>query len=115
MALPTNINRILNPNIVESVRVELKEGFNVESIMHTICAFANDIDNFCGGYIIIGISDIKDVIGFPRNKFDNMQKELFRYSKKCIEPSYVPQVELVNYEGKDVVVIWCPFWRRESL
>lgn len=108
MALPTNINSILNPDIVESVRVELKEGFNIESILHTISAFANDIDNFCGGYIIIGIKDNKEVTGFARDKFDDLQKEVFRYCKKCIEPSYVPQIELVRYLGKDVVVLWCP-------
>ena len=57
MALPTNINRILNTDIVEGARVEFKEGWNPDSILHTICAFANDIDNFYGGYIVIGLSD----------------------------------------------------------
>ena len=108
MSLPTNINKILNPEIVEGVRVELKEGWNPKNILHTICAFANDIDNFYGGYIIIGISDKKEVVGFDRNGFDNLQKEVFRYCKKCLVPSYMPVIDIVKYEQKDVVVIWCP-------
>ena len=57
MALPTNIQNILNPMVVESSRLEFKENWNPESIIHTICAFANDIDNVSGGYIIIGIKE----------------------------------------------------------
>lgn len=34
MALPTSINNILNPNVVESSRIEFKESLNPESIMH---------------------------------------------------------------------------------
>ncbi len=108
MSLPTNINKILNPEIVESVRVELKEGWNPLTILHTICAFANDIDNFYGGYIIIGIKDNNEVIGFDRSKFDELQKEVFRYCKKCLEPSYVPVIDIVKYLDKDVAVLWCP-------
>lgn len=108
MALPTNIEKILNQDIVEGVRVELKEGWNPQSILHTICAFANDIDNFYGGYIIIGISDDRTVLGFEKKSFDSLQKDIFRYCKKCMEPTYIPVIDMVEYQGKDVVVLWCP-------
>ena len=108
MALPTNIQKILNPNIVEDVRVELKEGWNPQNILHTICAFANDIDNFYGGYIILGINDKRDVIGFDKNKYDALQKDIYHYCKKCLSPSYVPVIDSLQYEGKDIVVLWCP-------
>ena len=108
MALPTNIEKILNQDIVEGVRVELKEGWNPQSILHTICAFANDIDNFYGGYIIIGISDDRKVLGFEKKSFDSLQKDIFRYCKKCMEPTYIPVIDMVKYQGKDVVVLWCP-------
>jgi len=108
MALPTNIEKILNQDIVEGVRVELKEGWNPQSILHTICAFANDIDNFYGGYIIIGISDDRKVLGFEKKSFDSLQKDIFRYCKKCMEPTYIPVIDMVEYQGKDVVVLWCP-------
>lgn len=30
---------------------------NSKPILHTICAFTNDIDNWGGGYILIGIEE----------------------------------------------------------
>ena len=108
MAIPTNIQTILNDSIVESVRVELKEGWNPETILHTICAFANDLDNFYGGYIIIGIDDKRNVIGIDDDKYDLLQKEVVRYCKKCLEPSYIPVIDLLDYQNKKIVVLWCP-------
>lgn len=108
MAIPTNIKNILNNDIVESARVEFKEGFNPSSVIHTICAFINDIDNFYGGYIIIGINNEGKVIGFDKNKFDDLEKDLLNYCKKCFETPYVPIIDLVKYKDKDIVVIWCP-------
>ena len=105
MAIPTNIQTILNDSVVESVRVELKEGWNPETILHTICAFANDIDNFYGGYIIIGIDDKGNVLGFDVNKYDFLQKEVVRYCKKCLEPSYIPVIDLLDYQNQKIVVL----------
>ena len=56
MKLPTSIENILNENIVENARLELKKNWNPEPILHTICAFANNIDNWGGGYILIGMA-----------------------------------------------------------
>lgn len=108
MGIPTNIKTILNDDIVESVRVEFKEGWNPEPIMHTICAFANDIDNFYGGYIIIGINDSLNVVGFEPLAFDKLQKDIVKYCKKCLEPEYLPVLDLLDYQNKKVAVIWCP-------
>ena len=55
MALPINIDDLIQRRVVENARVEYKCDWNPESILHTICAFANDIDNWGGGYLIIGI------------------------------------------------------------
>lgn len=57
MALPINIEDLLHKQRVESNRIEFKEGWNPTSIYHSICAFANDIDNLGGGYIIIGVAE----------------------------------------------------------
>lgn len=108
MGIPTNIKTILNRDVVESVRVEFKEGWNPEPIMHTICAFANDIDNFYGGYIVIGINDASKVVGFEASSFDKLQKDIVRFCKKCLEPEYIPAMDLVDYQDKKVAVIWCP-------
>ena len=50
MALPVNVDDLINHRKVEWARIEYKEGWNPERIAHTICAFANDIDNWGGGY-----------------------------------------------------------------
>ena len=55
MALAININDLLNKQKIESNRIEFKKGWNPESIYHSICAFANDLDDLGGGYIIIGV------------------------------------------------------------
>ena len=57
MPLPINIHEIIDSQIVENARIEYKRDWNPEPIMHSICAFANDIDNWGGGYIIIGIEE----------------------------------------------------------
>ena len=57
MALPINVDDLINHRKVEWARIEYKEGWNPERIAHTICAFANDIDNWGGGYVIIGIAE----------------------------------------------------------
>lgn len=56
--------------MVEQSRLELKTSWNPESIVHSICAFANDIDNFSGGYIIIGIEEKNGIPVFPIKGID---------------------------------------------
>ena len=57
MALPINIEDLLNRQKIESNRIELKKGWNPDSIYRSICAFANDLDNIGGGYILIGVEE----------------------------------------------------------
>lgn len=46
MALPINIEELINGKTVEWDRIEFKKGWNPEEIVHSICAFANDINNW---------------------------------------------------------------------
>lgn len=112
MALPINISELINRRVVENARVEYKRDWNPESILHSICAFANDIDNWGGGYIIIGIEEEDGmpklpVTGLQKSAIDRINKELLQ---KCnlIEPRYIPVVEHIIYEEKDVMVLWVP-------
>ena len=50
MALLTDINDLLNKRKVESDRIEFKKGWNPTAIYRSICAFANDIEDFGGGF-----------------------------------------------------------------
>lgn len=57
MALPINIQTLLGGGVVEWARIELKETWDPQASLKTICAFANDVDNWGGGYLVIGVSD----------------------------------------------------------
>jgi ATP-dependent DNA helicase RecG len=92
MNLPININDLLTARTVEWERLEFKEGWNPEVVLHTMCAFANDFHNLGGGYIIIGIKEDKGspVLppkGIPKGQVDKIQKELIGLGYK-IQPYY---------------------------
>jgi ATP-dependent DNA helicase RecG len=55
MSLPINIKDLIHGHSVEWERLEFKQGWNPEEVIHTMCAFANDLNNWGGGYIVIGI------------------------------------------------------------
>ncbi len=44
MALPTNIETLLEGHAVEWERIEFKETWDPQASLKTVCAFANDID-----------------------------------------------------------------------
>lgn len=112
MGLPINVEALINQQIVESTRIEYKKDWNPEDIIHSICAYANDIDNWGGGYIIIGIEEKNGMPKFPieglsKDSLDKINKELLRYCN-LLSPRYLPVVEQVQFEGKEIFVIWCP-------
>ncbi|MBQ7650332.1 MAG: ATP-binding protein, partial [Victivallales bacterium] len=97
MALPVNIKELIEQRVVESTRIEYKSDWNPEAVLHSICAFANDIDNCGGGYIILGIEErdgrpLLPVKGLEKDAIDRINKDILN---KCnlIEPRYLPAVE----------------------
>jgi ATP-dependent DNA helicase RecG len=50
MELPINIDSLVHGNTVEWERLEFKKGWNPEDVIHSMCAFANDLHNWGGGY-----------------------------------------------------------------
>lgn len=110
MAIPVNIDDLINKRIVESTRIEFKSDFNPTAVIHSICAFANDIDNLGGGYIVLGVeekdgSPVFPIKGIEQERIDGILKELVGYCR-CIEPLYNPVVEPVLYNDVYVIVIW---------
>ena len=110
MALPINITDLIDRRVVENARVEYKRNWNPEPIIHSICAFANDIDNWGGGYIIIGVEEENGmpklpVSGLDKSAIDRINKELLQ---KCnlIEPRYIPAVEQTVYKGAEILILW---------
>jgi len=112
MALPINIGDLLSGNVVEWERIEFKKGFNDEAILHTMCAFANDFNNWGGGYIVIGIAGQEgklniQPIGIEPDSVDRIQKELLRLCN-LMHPVYFPIVEPITYKNKQLLIIWVP-------
>lgn len=52
--LPFNLDDLLRQRTVEGARIEYKAGWNPDSIVRALCAFANDFENLSGGYTVIG-------------------------------------------------------------
>lgn len=112
--IPLQLDVLLSGRVVEQNRVEYKEGWNPNDIIHTICAFANDLHNMNGGYIVIGVKandGIPDLSskGLPQEKLDLIQQEIFQYCNQ-IMPRYIPRIEVVNYKNSGVyfIYLWCP-------
>ena len=73
--IPLKLETLLLGKVVEQSRIEYKEGWNPNDDIHTICAFANDIHNRNGGYIVLGLAakDGMPVLpseGIPLEKLD---------------------------------------------
>ena len=110
MSIPVNINDLINSRTVESNRIEFKSDFNPNAVIHTICAFANDIDNIGGGYIVLGVeehngSPVFPIKGIEQDRIDGILQELVGYCH-MIEPFYEPIAEPVLFDGVYIIVIW---------
>lgn len=110
MAIPTNIRTLLEGDVVEHARIEYKETWDAEASLKTICAFANDIDNWGGGYIVIGVREEEGrnvAVGVAPERVDAMLKDMLNKCK-LIRPEYMPITEVADYEGKKFIVVWAP-------
>lgn len=112
MALPVNIQDLVHGRTVEWERLEFKQGWNPEEVIHTLCAFANDINNWGGGYIIVGIAEkagqpVLPPVGLQQNQLDAIQGEIIQLGHK-ISPTYFPITQPYVLDGKHILVLWCP-------
>ena len=111
--IPLKLETLLAGKTVEQSRVEYKEGWNPNDIIHTICAFANDLHNVNGGYLVIGIKaengiPILPPQGIAANRLDSVQQEIFQYCN-MITPRYIPRIEVVDYRNTGIFLLylWC--------
>ena len=110
MALPTSIETLLGGQVVEWARIEFKETWDPQASLKTICAFANDIDNWGGGYLVLGVREAdgrREPIGVPSERVDPWLKDMLNKCK-LIQPPYMPITEVCSHEGKTFIVIWAP-------
>ena len=112
MAIPISIKDLLEKRKVESERIEFKANWNPEEVMHTVCAFANDINNWGGGYIVIVVSEedglpVLPPVGMTKGLVEKINKELLNVCN-LIEPRYIPVSDVVYYEDKQLFLLWAP-------
>lgn len=112
MPLPINIQDLFTGRVVEWERLEFKEGWNPETIVQSICAFANDFHNWGGGYLVIGVAELdgKPVLppkGLEPEQVDAIQKKLLELAHK-IRPAYHPIAVPATVQDKLILVIWVP-------
>jgi len=112
MPLPINISELLKGRIIEHDRIEFKEGWNPDAIYRSICAFANDIENIGGGYILIGVEEENGVAkhpvkGIPAEQLDGIQKQMIGFNN-LIKPVYSPKLSIEEIDGKYIIVLWIP-------
>jgi ATP-dependent DNA helicase RecG len=112
MPLPINIHQLLNGQVVEWERLEFKEGWNPEAVLHTLCAFANDFNNWGGGYLVIGVAEhsgrpVLPPVGLEPNQLDPIQRKMIELGHK-LRPAYHPIMVPALVDGRHVLVVWAP-------
>jgi predicted HTH transcriptional regulator len=102
----------------ESEKVEWKAHGDdidiVKSIVKTISAFANDISNFGGGYVVCGATETKDEYGFQKvlhtglssEKMKKIEGKVLQHCRDYVSPSITPIVhELDNPEDASTKIL----------
>ncbi len=116
LVLPVNIDDLLDGRGIESARIEFKGGWDAQTtawqVLRTICAFANDLHNLNGGYIVIGVDEqggqaLRPVRGLEDGRIEAIQKWL-RGQCRRIDPVYQPILSPERVDGRVILVVWAP-------
>ena len=113
VALPINIDSLLRRRTIESERVEYKAGWNPESVLHMLGAFANDFHNLGGGYVVLGVEErngrpVLPPKGLDPDAIDGIQKEMLNLGNSAIQPPYHPLTAVHEIDGKTILVLYAP-------
>jgi ATP-dependent DNA helicase RecG len=114
--LPIGIEELLPSQAVESARLEFKASWSAKvtgpQVLETLCAFANDLQNLNGGYIVIGVAEQdgvaeRPVKGLDAKEIDVAQKWV-RGNCKRIKPVISPVMSPETVDGSKLLVVWMP-------
>ncbi|MBN2340634.1 MAG: putative DNA binding domain-containing protein [Deltaproteobacteria bacterium] len=114
--LTVNIEELLHCQGVESARIEFKASWTAKTtgcqILKTICAFANDLHNLNGGYIVIGVAEdngcaVLPPKGVSAEQIDEIHKWV-RGNCNRIDPEFQPIMSPEKINGQHIFVIWVP-------
>lgn len=116
LILPINIEDLLYCRGVESARIEFKAGWDQNTtgfqILKTICAFANDLQNLNGGYIVIGVEEnngcaVLPPKGVSPQEIDATQKWVRGHCNR-IDPECQPVFSPEVVDDRHILIIWVP-------
>ncbi len=112
MPLAINIHELIHGQVIEWERLEFKQGWNPEDVIHTLSAFANDINNWGGGYLIIGIAErngrpVLPPAGLNPEQIDKMQGEITSLCHR-LQPHYLPIVQPYVFQNQHILVLYAP-------
>ncbi len=113
--LPVNLDDLLHSRTIESNRIEFKGNWSdpiKAATVRTIGAFANDLLNLNGGYVVLGIRTeegrpMLPPMGLDSLSVDRVQREI-RGACKNLRPEYQPILFPAYYQEKLILVMWCP-------
>jgi len=114
--LPIGIEELLSGQAVESARLEFKASWSEQptgrQVLETLCAFANDLQNLNGGYVILGVAEEEGVAqrpvkGLQPADIDKAQKWI-RGNCKRIQPALMPVLSPETVDDHKVLVLWMP-------
>jgi len=114
MSLHINIEDLLTARMVESDRIEYKEGWNPDAIYRSICAFSNDFDNIGGGYILVGVGEDeitktarRPVKGLTTAALSEIQRKMIGFNN-LLQPVYHPHLFIEEVDNKQILILWIP-------
>ena len=114
--LPVDLDALIHARSVEDNRREFKAAWNPatqSSVVRTVCAFANDLLNLNGGYVILGVeadgngNPVLPPRGLESVNIDAIQRDIFGQCNR-IHPTYHPLLFPVLYQDRPILVIWAP-------
>ncbi|MDX9721835.1 MAG: ATP-binding protein [Myxococcota bacterium] len=117
--LPIGIEQLLG-GAVEKARLELKASWDPQTtgvqVLKTLCAFANDLHNLNGGYIVIGVAEQDGAVARPVKGLDSKELEeaqkWIRGNCERIVPTYQPVMDVVEVDDTLGVQAKCPMDKR---
>ena len=111
--LPLSLDVLLT---FESARIEFKASWDEKTtgpqVLRAIAAFANDLQNLNGGYVVLGVEapdgiPILPPRGLDPEKIEAIQRWI-RGQCKRIEPDYQPILAPETRDGRHLLVVWVP-------
>ncbi len=114
--LPIALTDLLHQRGVELARVEFKATWDADvvgpQVLATICAFANDLHNLNGGYVVLGVAERDGHAVLPPDGRSAAElaaaQTWLRGHCHTIDPVYQPVLSPEVFGERLLLVVWAP-------